>query len=170
MRFLFVDRILEAEPGKRLRALKVVSVMDEYLTDHYAHRPIVPPTMVFESLAQTGGWLNLLTWNFQVKTILVLADRVRVHRRVLPGEPLVLDASYLHAHRDGASIRAAARVGADLVMTVDQIVFAHEVDTDPEFIRQQHERFHYLSGIRPLKPGELAGRTIPSASESGTVG
>jgi len=55
VRFLFCDRILELEPGKRALATKMVSLSEEFLPDHYARQPVMPSTMVMECLAQLAA-------------------------------------------------------------------------------------------------------------------
>lgn len=145
MRFLFVDSILELEGGKRILATKAITAMDEYLTAHYPRRPVVPPTLVLESLAQTGGWLNLISRDFKVKTILVLIEGVRVHRQVRLGDTLFLEVQLLYAHSDGVTVRGEARVDSELVVTVDRIIFAHEVTSEESFAEESRERFRYLS-------------------------
>ena len=147
MRFLFVDQILEAEPGNRLLASKTIGNMDEYLASHYPRRPLVPPTLVIECLAQAGGWLNLISRDFGVKTVLGLIEGVRVHRDVRPGEVLSLEVWLEYAHQDGATVRAEARVGRESVMTVERLMFVHQWTTDAEFSRLQRERFANLTGL-----------------------
>ncbi len=150
MRFLLLDRILELERGKRILATKTVSLMDEYLTEHYTRRPVMPPSLLLESLAQTGGWLNLISSDFGVRIVLALIEGGRIHSQVSPGDVLLLEAHLLYGHVDGATVRAEARVGSRIVASVDRIVFAHERISDNSFAQIQRERFRYVAGGLPL--------------------
>jgi 3-hydroxyacyl-[acyl-carrier-protein] dehydratase len=146
VRFLFVDRILELERGKRILATKTVTSMDGFLTEHYTRRPLAPATLVIECLAQAGGWLNLISHDFRVKTVLALIEGVRILRDVRPGDTLLLDVHMLYSHADGATARAEAWVEADVVATIERMLFAHEVDTGGTFVRQQRDHFDYING------------------------
>ena len=55
--FLLVDRVLEHEPGRRVLALKNVSVNEPFFQGHWPGRPIMPGVLIVEALAQAGGIL-----------------------------------------------------------------------------------------------------------------
>ena len=59
--FLLVDRVLECEPGKTIRALKNVTVNEPYFPGHFPHRPVMPGVMILEALAQAAGILAFRT-------------------------------------------------------------------------------------------------------------
>ena len=55
---LLVDRVLELEPGKRIRALKNVSINEPYFMGHFPHRPVMPGVLMLEALAQAAALLS----------------------------------------------------------------------------------------------------------------
>ena len=55
--FLLVDRVLELEPGRRVVALKNVSVNEPFFQGHWPGRPIMPGVLIVEAMAQAGGVL-----------------------------------------------------------------------------------------------------------------
>ncbi|MBA2723147.1 MAG: 3-hydroxyacyl-ACP dehydratase FabZ, partial [Methylibium sp.] len=55
---LLVDRVLELEPGKRIRALKNVSINEPYFVGHFPHRPVMPGVLMLEALAQAAALLS----------------------------------------------------------------------------------------------------------------
>ena len=55
--FLLVDRVLECEPGKQIRALKNVTINEPFFPGHFPHRPVMPGVMILEALAQISGIL-----------------------------------------------------------------------------------------------------------------
>ena len=55
MGFVFVDRILEMEPGKTIRAIKKVQENEEIFEVHYPGFPVLPGTFLVEMMAQTAG-------------------------------------------------------------------------------------------------------------------
>lgn len=146
MRFFAFDRIIAAEKGKRMTATKQVDLMDEYLSDHYPIKAVMPGTFIIEALAQVGGMLNSLNHDFAVELVLVLVDGVQIHRQVYPGETLLLEVTMLYDHPYGASLKGEARVGDELVAQIESFAFAHEITTNNVRIRQNYERFLYQGG------------------------
>jgi hypothetical protein len=140
------------------------SLMDEYLTAHYSFRPIVPPTLAIERLAQTGAWLNRISRGFIVKTVLALIEGAQVYRPLRPRDTFLLEAQSRYLHPDGATMRAEARLGSELVATVERIVYAHEVVYDEAFAHEQCERLRYDSdGLRPPEEVSLAHAEVSRA-------
>lgn len=56
--FLLVDRVLELEPHKRIKALKNVSINEPHFTGHFPKRPVMPGVLVLEALAQAAALLT----------------------------------------------------------------------------------------------------------------
>lgn len=156
MRFLFFDRILEAERGKHMRACKLVALMDGYLADHFPRRAVMPSALIVESLAQVGGMLNYVNHDFAVEMVLTLVDGVRIFREVGQGELLILDMQMLHDLPYGATMRGEARAGDSIVATVARMAYAYEIVQDPQVIQRNRDRFAYVSGGVPLCPGGKA--------------
>ncbi len=95
--FLLVDRVLELEKGKRIRALKNVTMNEPYFVGHFPHRPVMPGVMILEALAQAAAILafdNIGVFPDE-KTVFYFAgiDRARFKRPVEPGDQLVLNAT-----------------------------------------------------------------------------
>ena len=93
--FLMVDRVLEIEHGKRIKALKNVSANEPYFVGHFPHRPVMPGVMILEALAQAAALLSFDALNAEPddKSIYYFAgiDSARFKRPVEPGDQLVLD-------------------------------------------------------------------------------
>jgi len=146
MRFLLFDRIDEAERGKRIKAVKLVSLTDTALADHYPRRAVLPGTLVVEAMAQLGGMLHVLTHDFAVEMLLVLIDDVTLTRPVLHGGTMTIDVRTERDHPYGATMKGEARVDGEIVATAGRIVYAHEHVTDPKKIKTARDRFDYQAG------------------------
>ncbi len=146
MRFFFFDHISEFEPGRRAAAIKFVSTMDEYLPEHYDLRPVMPPTLIMESLAQVGGWLHVASHGFDVRTVLGLVQGARFHRRVRPGDILTIETEVLLAHKDGAELKGTVRVGEETVAEVDRLMFISEPANEAGYAERGKQLFRYLAG------------------------
>ena len=55
MRFLLVDRILELDPGRSIRAEKTLAAAEELFGDHFPGFPVVPGVLLTEMMAQAAG-------------------------------------------------------------------------------------------------------------------
>ena len=55
--FLLVDRVNELEVGKRIVALKNVTINEPFFVGHFDGYPVMPGVLIIEGLAQTAGAL-----------------------------------------------------------------------------------------------------------------
>ncbi len=55
--FLLVDRVIELEEGKSIKAYKNVSISEPVFQGHFPGHPIYPGVMIIEGMAQAGGVL-----------------------------------------------------------------------------------------------------------------
>jgi hypothetical protein len=51
VRFLFVDRIVDVEPSRRIDTLKNVAGLDDVFADHFPGYPVLPGALVVEAFA-----------------------------------------------------------------------------------------------------------------------
>ena len=90
--FLFVDRIVELEPGKRAVGIKNVSIDEWYFQGHFPGEPIMPGVLILEALAQVGCVAILSLPAHKGKIVLFAGiDKVRFKREVKPGDQLLLE-------------------------------------------------------------------------------
>lgn len=93
--FLFVDRIVELEPGKKVVGMKNVTLNEPFFQGHFPGRPIMPGVLIVEAMAQTGGVLaGLSTPGFtgeagQQLIYFMAIDKVKFRKPVVPGDQLV---------------------------------------------------------------------------------
>jgi len=93
--FLLVDRVLEIEPGKTIKALKNVTMNEPFFQGHFPDHPVMPGVLIIEALAQTAA---LLTFSeaHDPEDVYYFAgiDGARFKRIVLPGDQLILHATF----------------------------------------------------------------------------
>jgi len=101
--FLLVDRVLECEPGKSIRALKNVTYNEPYFPGHFPHRPVMPGVIMIEALAQAAGILAFVTAGVmpdeETRFYFAGIDEARFRRPVEPGDQLVLTARFERAFK-----------------------------------------------------------------------
>jgi 3-hydroxyacyl-[acyl-carrier-protein] dehydratase len=124
MRWVWIDRFLEFHSGKSARAIKNLSLAEDYFADHFPGYPVMPGTLILEGLAQTGGILVGEVNDFREKVVLAKIPTARFHRDALAGEQLVYDAEVLNIRPEGAAVQGRATSGGDLIAEAE-IFFAH---------------------------------------------
>lgn len=70
MRFGLIDRVLEFEAGKRIVAVKAVSLAEEYLAEHFPTFPVLPGVFMLECMMEAARWLVHATQGFEHGIIL----------------------------------------------------------------------------------------------------
>ncbi len=74
MRFHLIDRILELEPGKRIRMVKNLTLAEEYLADHFPTFPVMPGVLMLQTLVEGSAWLLRATEDFQYSVIAAIRN------------------------------------------------------------------------------------------------
>ena len=121
--FLLVDRITEFEVDKRIVGIKNVSLQRAVPVAHGpAGRPVLPPTILTEAVAQVGAILILAKpENRQRLPFFAGIERVRYRRPVHPGDVVVIEANVLRLRSRMGLLKGVARVdgkiGVDGTMT-----------------------------------------------------
>src|SRR5512137_2919555 len=87
--FLLVDRILEVEPGKRIVAIKNVTLNEPFFPGHFPGRPIMPGVLILEAMAQAGGILAFKSFPGMKGSVFFTGiDGARFRKPVIPGDQL----------------------------------------------------------------------------------
>lgn len=116
--FLLVDRVLELEKGKRIKALKNVAINEPHFTGHFPHRPVMPGVLILETMAQAASILALISGDTQLddQTICYFAgiDGARFKRPVEPGDQLIMEITLDRAKASIYKFTAKAYVDNEL--------------------------------------------------------
>ena len=116
--FLLVDRVLELEKGKRIKAIKNVTINEPFFVGHFPHRPVMPGVLMLEAMAQAAALLafDALGTTPSEKTIYYFAgiDGARFKRPVEPGDQLVMDVSLERMKSGIFKFKGIARVDEQL--------------------------------------------------------
>lgn len=132
MRWIWIDRFLEFHSGKSARAIKNLSLAEDYFAEHFPGYPVMPASLILEGLAQTGGILVGEANDFKEKVVLAKFPSARFHREAVAGEQLVYEVEILHLRPEGAAVRGrvlanpghGGAAAPDLVAEAE-IFFAH---------------------------------------------
>jgi 3-hydroxyacyl-[acyl-carrier-protein] dehydratase len=117
---LMVDRVLELEKGKRIRALKNVTINEPYFVGHFPHRPVMPGVMMLEALAQAAALLAYDAADAKPddKSVYYFAgiDAARFKRPVEPGDQIILDVTLERMKAGIFKFQARASVAGELAV------------------------------------------------------
>ncbi|OOG51799.1 3-hydroxyacyl-ACP dehydratase FabZ [Polaromonas sp. C04] len=116
--FLLVDRVLEIEKGKRIKALKNVTINEPFFVGHFPYRPVMPGVLMLEAMAQTAAIMafDMMGVLPDDKTVFYFAgiDSARFKRPVEPGDQLILEVEMDRARGGIYKFNARALVGEEL--------------------------------------------------------
>lgn len=121
--FLLVDRVLELEKGKHIRAIKNVTMNEQFFQGHFPHRPVMPGVMILEALAQAAALLAFESQGIVADDTNVFyftgIDGARFKRPVEPGDQLSLNVVFDRVKVGLYKFKARALVGDELAVEAD---------------------------------------------------
>ncbi|MFA4889980.1 MAG: 3-hydroxyacyl-ACP dehydratase FabZ, partial [Candidatus Omnitrophota bacterium] len=122
--FLFLDKIVALEKGKRATGIKNLTINDYFFKGHFPGRPVMPGVLIIEALAQVGGVMMLAPEENRGKLAFFMAiDNVKFRKTVLPGDELVLEVQALRIKSKTGQVRGRALVEGKVVAEAD-LMFA----------------------------------------------
>ena len=117
--FIMVDRILEIEPGKRIKALKNVTGNEIQFLGHFPDYAIMQGIFIVESIGQCASILFSQATNLgqHANELLVLGtiNEMRFFVPVLPGDTMILEVSVLKMMAGAALVEGNVTVDGTLV-------------------------------------------------------
>ena len=115
---ILVDRVLEIEHGKRIVALKNVSINEPVFMGHFPHYPVMPGVLIIEALAQAAAILSFVTFDKRADSNSVYyfagIDNARFKRPVGPGDQLWLEVELVREMRGIGKFGARALVDGQM--------------------------------------------------------
>ena len=128
---LLVDRVIEFEKDKRIKALKNVTINEPYFMGHFPHRPVMPGVLMLEALAQAAALLSFQSMgelpDENTVVYFVGIDGARFKRVVEPGDQLILDVSLerakagIYKYKTRASVNGETAAEAELMCTMRKV-------------------------------------------------
>ncbi|MFH1878611.1 MAG: 3-hydroxyacyl-ACP dehydratase FabZ [Candidatus Omnitrophota bacterium] len=89
--FLLVDRVVDYEEAKWIKAIKNVSMNEPFFQGHFPGEPIMPGVLQIEALAQTGGILSMMNLEDRNKLAFFMTiNNCKFRKPVVPGDQLLL--------------------------------------------------------------------------------
>ena len=93
--FLLVDRVIEIELGKYIKAYKNVTTNEPFFMGHFPGKQVMPGVLILEAMAQASGILGFKTMGKKPEEgsiyYFVGADSLRFKRPAVPGDQIILE-------------------------------------------------------------------------------
>lgn len=130
--FLLVDRVLELEKGKRIVAIKNVTINEPHFTGHFPHLPVMPGVLQIEAIAQAAGILSFQTMgrvsDDQSVYYFVGIDNARFKRPVVPGDQLRIEVEIVRVARSIWKYRGRTTVDGQVAAEADLMCTLRAID------------------------------------------
>jgi|TARA_B110000046_G_scaffold158763_1_gene170922 3-hydroxyacyl-[acyl-carrier-protein] dehydratase len=122
--FLLIDRVIEVEKSKNIKALKNISINEPFFQGHFPSKAVMPGVLIIEALTQAAGLLGLLGLEEEGISedslfYLVGVDKVRIRKPVVPGDQLILDVELLSVRRNIFKFIGSAHVDSQLITSAE---------------------------------------------------
>ena len=164
MRWIWIDKFVEFQSGKRAAAIKNVTLAEEHLHDHFPGFPVMPETLCIEAMAQTAGILVGQAKNFAEKVILAKIKKAVFFDYVKPGDTIKLDAKIESIAPEAASTSGRITCGEKLIAEID-LMFSH-IDKNLAGKQFPEENFVFTGTFESLLRGVALDGTGSSAPEA----
>ncbi len=151
MRWIWIDKFLEFESGKRAVSLKNVTLAEEHLHDHFPGYPIMPECLMIEAMAQTAGILVGEVNRFSEKVILAKIKKAVFFDMVRPGDTILLEAVIETIADEAAGTAGTITCDDKLIAEID-LMFSH-IDKNLGKIEFPEENFVFTGMFESLLEG-----------------
>jgi 3-hydroxyacyl-[acyl-carrier-protein] dehydratase len=167
MRFNLVDRILEVQPGRLIRAVKNLTLGEEYLADHFPTFPVMPGVLMLQTLVEAGAWLVRITEDFRHSVIVLRGARnVKYGNFMEPGKNLVVTAEWAEASEGIVILRGKGEVEGNSTVSARLTLACYSLaerdpaleNVDRRMLEHHRDRYRVLTATGVVNPPQDGNR------------
>jgi len=157
MRFNLVDRILEVEPGCSIRAVKNLTLGEEYLADHFPTFPVMPGVLMLQTLVEAGAWLLRLSDDFRHSVIVLREARnVKYGTFMEPGRQMQITAELVERDGDLATLKGKGEVDGNTTVAARLTLGYYNLrDRNPALQSTDERIVQHLRSLYGVLRGEI---------------
>jgi 3-hydroxyacyl-[acyl-carrier-protein] dehydratase len=127
---IMVDRVLELEPGKRIKTLKNVTGNESHFLGHFPDSAIMPGTFIIEAIGQSASVLFSHTTGKGMNPgefmVLAVVNDMKFLIPVLPGYTMTIEVNIIKMSQEAALVEGVASV-EDVVVARGKLSFARKI-------------------------------------------
>jgi len=133
MRFHLVDRILAVEPGRSIRAVKNLTLGEEYLADHFPTFPVMPGVLMLQTLVEASAWLWRVMDDFRYSMVTLReAKNVKYGTFMEPGRSMVVTSELVEQESAQAVFKGKGEADGQATVTARLVLTRYNLrDTNP---------------------------------------
>jgi 3-hydroxyacyl-[acyl-carrier-protein] dehydratase len=163
MRFCLVDRILEVQSGKVIRAVKNLTLGEEYLADHFPTFPVMPGVLMLQTLIEAGAWLLRVTDSFQHSVIVLReAKHVKFGAFMEPSRRMLISAELIEQDQELATLKGKGEVNGNTTVSARFTVARGNLrDRNPALRKVDERLIDHLRQLYAVLRGELDPKVVP---------
>jgi len=156
MRFNLVDQITEVE-AQRIRAVKNLTLGEEYLADHFPSFPVMPGVLMLQTLAEAGAWLLRISDDFKYSMIVLReAKNVKFGHFVEPGRQLLVTVEATERSGNLATLKGKGEIEGNQAVSARLVLESYNLrdrdpaleSTDAKLIAHWRDLYCLLAGLK----------------------
>ena len=110
--FLLIDKVIEIVEGKKIVAIKNVTMNEYFFQGHFAVEPVMPGVLIIEAMAQAGACAILSMEEYKGKIAYFGAiNNAKFRDKVVPGDTLRLEVELVKLKKVAGIGKGIAYVG-----------------------------------------------------------
>lgn len=110
--FLLIDKVIGIEEGKKIIAIKNVTMNEHFFSGHFPVEPVMPGVLIIEAMAQAGACAILSIPEFKGKIAYFGAiNNAKFRDKVVPGDTLRLEVEIIKLKKVAGVGKGVAYVG-----------------------------------------------------------
>jgi 3-hydroxyacyl-[acyl-carrier-protein] dehydratase len=170
MRFNLVDRIVEVQPGRLIRARKSLTLAEEYLADHFPTFPVMPGVLMLQTLVEAGAWLLRISEEFRYSIIVLReAKNVKYGTFMEPGRQMEVTAELVELQSGLASFKGKGEVQGNTTVSARYTLARYNLgDHNPGMRNVDARIIEELRGRYAILHGDLRHAANSAFPQSGS--
>ena len=128
--FIMVDRVLEIEPGKRIKSLKNVTGNEIQFLGHFPEYAIMPGVFIVEAIGQSASILFSSSTKKGIDKgevmVLGVINNMKFIAPVYPGQTMLIEVNIIKMAEDAALVEGTVTVDGNVV-AMGKLSFARKV-------------------------------------------
>ena len=154
MRFNLIDKIIEVQPGVSLKALKNLTLGEEYLADHFPTFPVMPGVLMLQTLVEAGAWFLRISEDYAHSVIVLReAKNIKYGNFMEPGKQMLITVELVEKTDELAVFKGRGEMEGQSTVSARITLARYNLrdknisfkETDEKMIAHYKELHRYLS-------------------------